>query len=197
MFHHRLTTFGLVVALGVPTVANAQGIIANSTSAFSYTYGEVNLDYLDPDHNADDNGINVQGSAELIPHGFITAGYTNHSFGRIDSDLFSIGLGYHIPVSQMDRPTDLVITGAFNHNNFNRIQDDNYGTVGVGLRTMIAEQVELNGGVQAFFGEDTFDSDLGAKVGVRFYPVHQLSVGMSAEVTDHTFGMKFGGRYEF
>lgn len=196
MFYRRLTALGLATALAVPAVAAAQGY-ATSTSAFSYTYGEVNLDYLDPDHSPDDSGLNIRGSAELIPHGFVTAGYTRHSFGRVDSNLFSVGLGYHIPVAQMGRPTDLVISGAFNHNNLSHRSDDNYGTLSVGLRTKIAEQVELHGGVKAFFAEDAFNRNIGADVGVRFYPVHQLSVGMSAEVSDNTFGMRFGGRFEF
>ncbi len=156
------------------------------------TYGSISItDSSLPD--IDGNGFFVSGSFSISPNLAINAGYESISFDRVlgvdvDATALTFGITAHTAVAS---GTD--VFGRFSVLNadieasdgFTTISDDDIGNIiGIGLRHMLSEAVELAIGVSR---TDIFDDTSNMfGLGARFYANDTFSVGVGYSTGDDT-----------
>ena len=179
----------------------AVAMVAFSSAALSK---EISYDFIQGTYSSisitdsslpdiDGNGFSVSGSFSVSPNLAINAGYEAASFDRVlgidmDATALTFGITAHTAVAP---GTD--VFGSFSVLNadveasdgFTTISDDDIGNIiGIGLRHMLSEAVELAIGVSR---TDVFDDTSNTfGFGARFYANDTFSVGVGYSTGDDT-----------
>jgi hypothetical protein len=195
----RKTPLALAIAslALLPIAAHAEDI---SYSFVQAAY--VNTDVDDFDETLD--GYVLGGSFEVAENFFLFASYTDQStdyFGAdIDFSSFTLGGGYAFPLSEtMDLVGSIGYVSAdadASYEGQSAGADDNGYSLGVGLRMMPLEQLELHGNVTYVDLSDAGDeTSLG--IGGLWYFVPQFAVGLDAGFADDSNSYGIGVRWDF
>ena len=169
---------------------------------------DLSYSYLDPAYittdidGFDDNvdGFALRGALEVTDQFFGWAGYTTQStevFGEdLDYTTLSIGGGYAWPLS----PTADIygrlgyITEEVEYAGFNA--DDDGFLLGAGLRGRVAQEFELEGGVNYIDLSDSGD-DTSLYAAGRWYFTPSFAAGLEAELGDDVTTYGIGVRWNF
>ena len=162
-----------IAAMVASSVAMAEGP--------SWTYVEAGYLRQDSFGSDDSEGYIVTGSFEFATKWHIRGSYEDfESFGE-DGDGYNIVLGGHPALT--DR-TDLVFeVGYFDFEEDGGFEEDGI-TVSAGLRTMLADNVDVWGlissttGDASFSGSDEDFTDLGLSIGGQYLFTDTLGVGV-------------------
>jgi hypothetical protein len=177
----------------LPFLAQAEGL------SYSYVEGAyINTDVDQFDEEVD--GFALRGSFEVTDQVFLFAGYDTQStsiFGTdLDLERFNLGGGYawsigpsadvYGKIGYVQYEAD---AGGFD------VDDDGY-MLGVGLRGRVAEQLELEGGLNYVDLSDSGD-DTSVVLGARWFFTDQLAGGVEGEFGDDfsTYGINV--RWDF
>jgi hypothetical protein len=196
---NKFTMMGALAALGVAGPALAQA----PKSGLSYSYAE--LGYVNTeidDANLDGDGLVIKGSWGFTNrfHAFASYADLGFDFG-VDSSQFEIGAGINQPLTPK---IDLVATVSYlsaevtaNVPGFRNlsVDDDGFG-VGVGLRGLVTDQVELNGRID-YVDFDNAGDDTSFTVGGRYSFTSQWSAGADINFNDDGTTWIVGGRFTF
>lgn len=175
-------------------------LLASSSALASdlpYTYGE--LRYIDGEFDdVDGDGFVIGGSYRINEQFYVVGGYTDLEFDvrRVDADGSSIeiGGGYIYPLNDtVDfNATFSLVRQEVEVGNFD---DKETGfQITAGARTMLAENVEVRGGLNFI---DVDDSDLTIVLGADYYFTEQISAGITFQLAGDTDVITIGGRYYF
>lgn len=196
-----LFTSTLLVALSsIPALATAQ--------TFNYNYVEGGYMSVDPDNmSTDADGFNLGASALLTSNIFIFSGYSELETNRIPgfNAVFNFrsvdaGVGYRMALGDV---TDLnlkgaVLSGRIKLKNAGFLSGSDTDTgyrLSVGLRHLLTDQVELNGGLSY---SDIFDDDSTAlNAGILFHLTPSFSIGGGYTYTSDSTGWTAGLRFNF
>lgn len=169
----KMSLVALVATISAPALAE---------NKLSYSF--VEAQYIDTeidDFNVDGDGLGLVGSVALGEHFFIGAGYADLDYDRgIDSQQRSVFVGAHTPINSS---TDLVGSIGYTDVNldsrFGSADVDGY-TLGLGVRSMVLEDLELNAGVK-YVDLDEDGDNTSFSLGGRYYVADNLSLGASAQ----------------
>ncbi len=174
----RLLTTGLLLLLGNTCVFAQQ---------FNYTYLE--LGYAEGEvENIDAEGYGINGSLALNDYLFGIFDYANiepDGFRRLDVTTKSVGLGFNAPLTEI---TDLVLSaswveGEVELGRFGSFDDDGIG-LGAGIRTWLADGLELNVSIDYVDFGGNGDDDTGLGVGLVYSVNSSLAIGLTGDWTD-------------
>ena len=173
----------LAAALVLPVAAEA------AETNFSYTYGE--LAYTDMDANgASADGIGLEGSYQFMEQVFGFASYEDLS-GDYDFTTMMVGVGFAHPLSAN---VDGIAKVAFVDNDAGIADDTGFG-LELGLRAMVASQVEVFGSYQYL---DIYeDSTNGFELGGRFWFQDNFGVSLAYNDIEDADGFTLAARYNF
>jgi len=125
---------------------------------YNYIGGQIGYGDFDPNGPRDSNGFSFQadGSGDIAPH-INVLGHYNHIFGSgTDTNIFSLGAGYHTNLNDKTNLNTPVRLDAFGDASFEYLNldqshgsSDNYAGVGFrgGLRANFAPRVEADGSI--------------------------------------------------
>jgi opacity protein-like surface antigen len=191
----------LLAALGsLPAIAAAQNL--------SYNYVEGGYLSVSPDDlSVDADGFGLGASALLSSNIFIFSGYSEMETDRLapSNAVFNLrsveaGLGYRMGLG--DR-TDLNLTGAVvsgkiklkNAGLLGGSESDTGYSLGAGVRHLLTDQIEINGGVNY---TDIFDDDgTSLNAGILFHFTPSLAIGGGYTHTSDSSGWQVGLRFNF
>lgn len=184
----KLLAVAGVIALS-PLAAQADG--------FSYSYLEGGFAQLDVDGVSSKlDGYYLRGSVGFAEHFFAAADYLDASKGGFDTQIYSVVLGGHLPLSDQIDLTGRAgyagsEAGAYGFN----ASDDGY-VIGAGLRGRVAERFELEGNVNYY---DFSDSGGETVVGVaaRYHFTDQFALGAEYQHFDGADLWGLGVRWSF
>jgi hypothetical protein len=188
-----------------PLIIGLSAALPAAAQELSYTF--VQLSYLDVDFDGDDaSGFGVGISGAIHKNIFLLG-----SFSRIESDdefqisatesdeatlnSRSFGIGLNYPIA--DR-TDFVLSAEKIKQ---KLEIGALSATGdgeaysMGLRSMIAPQVELSGLIQSLQGED--ESDTGYSFAARYYAAPNISIGAGLSSSDDVDVMALSLRLDF
>ncbi len=180
------------------------GLVLASTLVWaqepSYSYIQASYVHIELDNDfgdVDGNGFAAGGSIPINDQWHVFAGYSSSDFDfSIDLDEFSIGGGWHTPISDN---TDFVAEVAYvsadaSANGFS-VDDDGLG-LSVGIRSMVQEDLELFAAISHVELDSAGD---GTSIGGgAWYTVSgNLAVGLSASFDDDATGIGLGIRLYF
>ena len=162
------------------------------------SYGQITFD--DALLDVDGDGFGISGSYAATDSIHIYGEYqtADLDFG-VDLDFLEAGVGYHMSVSErLDIVAELgyiqVELGAPGFPSF----DEDGLTLGVALRGMASEALELNGGVDYVeFNDADADGETRFNVGFQYNFTETFSAGASATVWDDFNIIKLSARYNF
>lgn len=174
----------------LPVAASAEGL---SYSYLELAYVEADIDGVDEDAD----GFALAGSLEITDEVFMFANYGDLSVGPVDFETYSVGGGYAWSFSPK---ADLYGTLAYvkaeaDLSGFGSADDDGYG-IGVGIRSRVAEQFELEAAINYVDLSDSGD-DTTLGLGARWYFVDQLALGFGVEFGDDADAYSLSLRWEF
>jgi len=178
----------------------AASMPALAESELSYSFIEavyIDTEIDERNFDVEGDGLGLSGSVELGDNFFMRAGFANQDFdGGIDTEQRTIGFGAHTAIADK---TDLFATLDYvdieNDTRFGSFDADGYG-IGIGIRSMVLEGLELNGGVNYV---DLGDGGDGASIslGARYYVVDNLSLGAGVQLDDDVTSWTAGIRLDF
>ncbi len=185
----------MILLLSAGTVAHAQS--QSQTSGFNYTF--IDLGYYEGEiEDEDGDGFGVDGSLALTDQLHAFAGYSNVEPDRFSADASSteVGVGFNTPLSPS---TDLILRGAYVRSEVDfgpfEAEEDGFG-VGAGIRTWIADGLELNGGLDYVdFGGN--DDDTAIRLGLVYSVSNAIAFGLSGSWTDDPDSSIFGVNARF
>ena len=158
------------------------------------SYSQVEFDSI----GIDGDGFGVEGSYGIGDRFAVIAGYESGDldFGA-DTTGFELGGLFHAPLSDN---VDLVTTLSYvsveiDVPGLGSADDDGYG-VGVGLRGMASQKIELNGGVSYVDLSDSGD-DTSFGAGIRYHFTEAVSGGLSGGWGDDTSAYGIDARIAF
>lgn len=169
-----------------------------------YTYAQ--LGYVDAElddvggTDVDGDGFNVGGSVAIADMAYVFAGYTDGEFDvdgyGIDVDYTAInaGIGVNYAVSgTVDLVGELAFVSAeLEAGGFDE-DEDGYSLRG-GVRGMIGEQLELNGGITYTDLGGDYDSDTGLDLGAVYSFTDMIAgvagISFSDDVTQYGIGVR-------
>lgn len=204
-----LKIFALTSSLALSQLAFAQKAPASQQSPFSYNY--VQAGYGSASIKSDGvatitlTGYNLSGSAAVTDNVFILGSYQDTS-GKlsgvtINSDGWSLGGGARLPMSPA---TDFVATLSYisQKTSASGEADTTTGYSGnVGIRHLISESVELNGGVGLTISGDNNDRLTDWELGLMFKIAKQVGLGIAYQGSSFDGGSVSGVgaaiRFEF
>jgi opacity protein-like surface antigen len=159
---------------------------------FNYTYGELDLAFVDPDYSGSDTELGIQavGSYRAWRDLFVRVSYLD-SGGDADLSLLKVGAGWAVPLQPKLDAYGLFSIGQVDVGS----ADDTGWALEGGVRYMANEQIELNALLEIIDFEDT---EVGLGAGGRYYFNPQLSAGANFEtISDFANIFTFGVRYQF
>lgn len=196
---------GTTLATLTGVCAGAAFAQSSSNSAFSYNY--LDLGYTEGEiFDEDFSSYGFNAAFSISPNFFLKGGYSTGESDRsffvgngtepIEVDNYSLGLGYHTPLS---RNTDLVAGVSYlgSEGEFAgfREEGDGYGA-NLGIRTLLTDNVEIEGGINYVDGDD-IDGEVGYDVTARLYLTDQVSLNAGyAEIKEQS-GIRAGVRLNF
>ena len=162
---------------------------------------ELSYSYLDPAYiTTDIDGFALRGSLEVTDQFFGWAGYTTQStevFGEdLDYTTMSIGGGYAWPLS----PTADIygrlgyVKAEVDYAGFDA--DDDGFLLGAGLRARVAQEFELEGGLNYMDFSDSGD-DTSVYAAGRWYFTPSFAAGLEAELGNDATTYGIGVRWNF
>ncbi|MDH5433872.1 MAG: porin family protein [Gammaproteobacteria bacterium] len=165
---------------------------------FDYDYGQINY------YSGDFDGMGVTGSFVVNKEFFVIADYigVSESVGGFDIDYsqFSIGAGYHMPMSDK---TDAVFTVSFVDASVDipnivvpgaTTFDDTGLQLTAGVRHNLNATFELEGGVRYI---DTFNGDSGLYGSARYKINKTMSAALKYSSGDYNDGIGLDFRFKF
>lgn len=161
-------------------------------------YQEAELDDDLAGFSFDGDGFGIGGSFEVGESWFIGVGYSTIGFDfGIDLDQISVGGGYHAGMS--DR-TDFFATLSYlsvevSASGFGSVDEDGYG-VAVGVRSMLTDNVELNGSLGYSDLGDGADGTA-FNVGALYSFTESFAVGFDIGIEEDVTLYSLGGRFYF
>lgn len=191
-----MSKFNKILPLCVLAAAASSAVQA---SDFSYDY--VGLGYVSAeidDVNIDGNGLALEGSFSVADNYHVVARYSDIGFDYdIDGKTFELGLGYNRSIAEsVDVVASLsYVSVELSEPTFGSIDDNGYG-VYLGLRGMVADKVELLGGLNYVDLSDS-GSDTTFSLGAGFDVTDQIQIG--AGLTNNSDGNSYniGVRFYF
>ena len=169
------------------------------------SYNFIELGYqkaeLDDDlagFSVDGDGFGIGGSFEVGESWFIGVGYSTIGFDfGIDLDQISVGGGYHAGLS--DR-TDFFATLSYlsvevSASGLGSVDEDGYG-VAIGVRSMLTDNVELNGSLGYSDLGDGADGTA-FNVGALYSFTESFAVGLDIGFEEDVTLYSLGGRFYF
>jgi len=191
----------LLSGLLILTAASAIGSLAAAEvkeDRLSYTYVDgsyVSTD-IDKPLNVDGDGARVEGSLAITDRLFLLGDYTSQDldFG-LDLDQIGLGIGGRIPLST---GLDLVGSAAYLHSAWDAgpvDSEDDALRLGLGLRGLLTERLEFEGGVR-YADLDVLD-DLMVSLNGRYYVTSRLALGAGLDAGDDMSIWNLGVRYDF
>ncbi len=182
----------ITLAAGLSMPALAQDM---SYSFVEASYLDTEID--DNNFDVDGDGFGVSGSIELNETFFLQAAYSTQDFDfSIDYDQVSVGIGAHFPMAE-----NLDLVGAISYvdaevdTRFGDLDDDGYG-LDLGVRARLAEQFEVEGGINHVDLDDSGD-ETSLKLGGRYYLSQELAFGAGVQIGDDVTTWQLGVRLEF
>ena len=187
---NRTALFGAVLAAFGPGLAFAD---------MNYTNFQISLldVELDSAANVDGDGFELAGSYELNDKIHLFGAWQDQSldFG-IDGRTLELGAGYsHSYSDKLDFVGTLSYVDA-EVKLGNQTADDDGLAIGGGIRSRIADSVELDAGLK-YVDFDESGSDTGFSVGARYYFNDSMALGGSADFNDNADTLRIGFRWEF
>ena len=164
----------------------------------NYTNFEVSMiDVENDSFNVDGDGFALEGSYELNERFHLFGEWQDQSldFG-LDGRSLELGGGYtHSFSDKLDFVGTLSYVDAEVKLGSLTADDDGLG-IGGGIRSRIAESVELDASLQ-LVDFDESGSDTGYSVGGRYYFNDDMAIGASVDFTDNSDTLRVGFRWEF
>ncbi len=171
--------------------------------ASDLSYNFVEIGYVDAEldddlagFSFDGDGFRIGGSFEVGENWFVAAGYSTLGFDfGIDLDQIAVGGGYHTGIS--DR-TDFFATLSYlqaevSAGGFGSVDEDGYG-IAVGIRSMLTDNVELNGSIgysDLGDGADGTAFNAGALYSFTDNFAVGFDIGIEEDVTLYGLGARF------
>ena len=178
------------------TIAALAALTPFAASAEDVSYSYVQIDYinLDIDDGGDDSGFGLAGSFTVSDNFHIALSHDSVDILGADLTWTTVGFGYHTDgdtsyYAQINYEDLGLDTGAAD------IGDSGFG-IEVGVRSMINENFELQGGIHyADFGD--FGDDTLLELSGRYYVNDQFSIGVKYEAGSDFDIWGIGGRFDF
>jgi hypothetical protein len=185
----RITTALLAAFTLAPLAALAE------SPSYSYVEGGYVLTDIDG-IGEDADGFLLRGSIEITDDFFLFAGYTDQGIAGIDLKQYGVGAGY---AWSMTDTTDLYgkvgyVKAEADLAGFG-VDDDGY-SLGVGIRSFVMKQLELEAAVSYVDLSDSGD-DTTFGAGARWYFTEHFALGVEAEVGDDATSYGIGLRWSF
>lgn len=170
----------LIILAMFSASAAAQGLSYNYVQG---SYGRVDLD--DSTFNADGDGLGINGSYAFSENFHLAGEYqTAEMDSGVDLSLLEINLGYHATISEN---LDLVAQIGYLNVDVDAsgivAADDDGFLIGGGVRAALADNVELNGGLD-YVDFDAGDGEMRANAGFLIGLTDELAVGLKATFWD-------------
>jgi opacity protein-like surface antigen len=176
----------------------AMPLAAQAADGMSYSYVDLGYTEIDIDGAPSGDGLGLRGSVGFADNFFAYADYATYNFpGSVDVDLYSVGLGGRIPLSDM---VDLVGRAAYAKVDASAggglsANDDGY-QVAAGLRAEVADGFELEGNViYTDFGGSSDDTEVA--VGGRYFFTDNFAVGAEYRTGSDADTLFAGVRFAF
>ncbi|HEU4620541.1 MAG TPA: outer membrane beta-barrel protein [Gammaproteobacteria bacterium] len=171
---------------------------AAAAQAFDYTYVEgayLNRELDVGPRTLDGDGLGITGSLALGDKYYVFADYGSSSFDLdVDTSGYDLGVGRRWPLQQkLDAFVDLAFVHARVETRFGNADDDGYG-VDAGLRSRVADKVELQGAISYV---DLSDSDTSLSIAGRYYLTSTVAVGAGYVFNNDDGGWNVTLRAEF
>lgn len=191
------------LALAAATLALAPALSQAANLSYNYVdvgYVETDIDGVDPKLD----GFLLRGSLELGSNAFLFADYVDQSVeesgARLDGESIGVGVGYAWPFAEkMDLfgrigyvRSEVTLRGMGERISFD---DDGY-TLGVGIRALPVELLELEGTVNYVDLSDSGD-DTSLGVAARWIITPQFALGVEAGFADDAKSYGIGFRWTF
>ena len=189
----RLPGIGLLaLAVSVSTP-----VLADNDMSYSFIEGAYLDTEIDNGPDIDGDGFGLSGSVELGTNYFLTAGYSTQEFNAgVDLDQKSIGFGAYTNLSDtLDLMGTISYVDAEIDTRFGGADDSGFG-LGVGLRAVVAPNIELEGGINYVDLDDSGD-DTSLALGGRYYFTEAFALGVGVGFGDDVTSWKIGARFEF
>lgn len=167
------------------------------------SYGQMNFD--DPNGDADGDIFGVDGSFEIGENVFLIAGLgagdlEDDGGSSVDVDFWRAGIGYHVDLSEQ---LDVVATLSYENAEvslpgFGSLDDSGIGA-SVALRYAANESFELTGGINyADRGDlEPLIDETSIEAGFLYNFTDSFSVGLSGEWGEDLSTYSLGGRFYF
>ena len=170
------------------------------------SYSNAGIGYMTGDiADVDFSGFGVYGSYALNDSFFVIGDYTSISSDDkfeiesgsddIEATQFSIGLGFHTPISDV---TDFVATLSYADAEvefFDLTEDGNGYILSAGVRAKPTQEIELQALLNYADVED--DSETGYMLGARYFTMPTLSLGLNYGSSDDFDSFSFDVRFDF
>ena len=170
------------------------------------SYSHAGVGYMTGDiADVDFSGFGIYGSYALNDSFFVIGDYTSISSDDkfeiesgsddIEATQFSIGLGFHTPISDV---TDFVATLSYADAEvefFDLTEDGNGYILSAGVRAKPTQEIELQALLNYADVED--DSETGYMLGARHFTMPTLSLGLNYRSSDDFDSFSFDVRFDF
>lgn len=166
---------------------------------FNYNYVQISYGEAEIDNTGglDGDGPGIFGSVALSEKIHLFGEYQVADFGQgVDLGQLEAGLGYVFNVSET---VDIIAKAAYVNMEVDTPQgsvDENGYAIGAGIRGMLTERVELNGGLD-LVDLDESDSETRAKAGILFNITDSISVGANGTWWDDVTVYQLTARFDF
>jgi len=173
-------------------------MLSAQAADFSYDYIDGSYERYDLD-GPDADIFRLSGSYELSSNYNIIAEYATGDIDNptggsdLDFDEGVIGLGYHTGISQA---TDLTVNVKVISRDTDLAGDDTGYGLGVGVRHMLTDRIEVDGNID--FVDVNDNQDTAVKVGARYYFNEAISTGLSYSTSSDDVDIVSAGiRWDF
>jgi len=169
-----------------------------SAAELHYDYIEGGYESVDLDNpSVDGDGLFLGGSVLVTQSLFLRAEYEYADFDRgVDARELDLGVGVRFPAAP---DIDLTLSGGYVDaevdTRFGDFDDDGF-FVGGGVRWLVNDQVELNGGLD-YVDLDESGDDVVVKLGGVVHLQRQLALVAGVDIADDADTIKLGLRYHF
>lgn len=188
------------LTLGLLATLAAALPFASHAETMDYSY--VELGYIDTEidndaFDVDGDGFALRGSLAVHERFFVFAGYEDLGFERgIDTTTLQVGGGAHWPLKNN---LDIVARAAILKSEVEfgpADEDDNGFLLGARLRTVLAPQFEVEGGIEHVDLDDQGDETSLVLEG-RYFFIDQLAGGLLLQVGDDATALGVNVRLTF
>lgn len=172
-----------IVNAMVGTLLLAAAPIASQAEDMSYSFLDLGYAETNLDGGPTGDGFGARGSVGFAENFFVFADYLTQDFGLVDIDVYSVGLGGHMDLSDS---VDLVGRVGYLKADASAgglSGDDDGYMASAGVRARLAPQFELEGNLiyrDLGGGAD----DTAVAVGARYHFTEMFAIGAEYEMSD-------------